>query len=175
MCFSEGLTFCFITASVPQILPLILCLPYLTDNHILSFGAGCVSDMMTKARFDCIGQLVTKCAFSSGKVDLSTCSSVIQFKDISMTLWRLRMWILLWKEILTPSSGSKVSPGLSRVRLELSTLRGPLGSSSPWGNLGITWSHKSHLCSFCKCLHIFEVWKKCNNFFQIICNVSLAT
>lgn len=146
MCFSEGLTFCFITTRVPQILPLIHCLPYLTDNHILSFGAGCVSDMMTKARFDCIGQLVTKCAFSSGKVDLSkpmtlffflisatlsTCSSVIQFKDISMTLWRLRMWILLWKEILTPSSSSKVSPGSSRVRLELSTLRGPLGSSSP--------------------------------------------
>lgn len=100
MCFSEGLTFCFITTRVPQILPLILCLSYLTDNYILSFGAGCVSDMMTKASFDCIGDLVTTGAFSSGKVDLSKsmtlfflisatlsmCSSVIQFKDISMTL-----------------------------------------------------------------------------------------
>lgn len=187
MWFSEGLTFCFSTTRVPQILPLILCLSYLTDNHILLFGAGCVSDTMTKARFDCIGHLVTKGAFSSGKVDLSksmtlfffflnfttlsTCSSVIQFKDISMILWRLRTGILLWKESPTPSSGSKVSPGSSRVMMVLYVLKSPLGSSSPWGNLGITWSYKSHLCSFGQCLHMFEVWKKYNNFFQIIYNV----
>lgn len=106
---------------------------------------------------------------------LSTCFSVIQFKDISMTLCRLRMGILSWKESPTPSSRSKVPSISSRVILVLYTLRSPLGFSSPWRNLEITWRYDSHLCPFCGCLCVFEVWKKHNNFFQIICNVFSTT
>lgn len=87
MWFSEGLTFCLITTRVPQILPLILCLSYLTDNHILLFGAGCVSDTMTKARFDCIGHLVTKGAFSSDKVDLSKSMTLFFFLNFSYIVY----------------------------------------------------------------------------------------
>ena len=145
--------------------------PFDTQPHLLAQCQPSPQDTTVELGvngFGCLGRLVTRAAFNSGKAETvtlsdcsltsptwSTCSSMIQPMANSTAQSRLRtgnLFVFFSMENPSPSSRSDILPASNGVILVLSMLWGPLGSSPPWSRLALTrrvGQEGHHLCPSC--------------------------